>query len=424
MKTTSSIFSQLTDWFKKHMEGEMLLQWIIYIILFVVLIIFTTGHPPEIPKWRFYGTVIALALLLVLNILWQNWERNGPAEWEKPLHKWAFLLISGALLLAAVWMGDLFNAIFLLFMLCSQATILLGIWPAGLIFCLINMASWLVVFHFMGANNQGMISFAASLGIGILFILFLTILLDRYSKQTKRAETLLQELQAANARLEAARQKEKELAIAEERVRLARDIHDGLGHHLTVLSIQLQAADKLVSRNPQAAIQAIQQSRAEAQAALDEVRHSVGMMRQSPAENQPLPEVLSDLVKDFDQRTGLRATFEQTGAPVELSSFTRQTLFRTVQESLTNATKHGKGVQEISVKLEYLSEAVRLVVRDDGQAVDPVPNSQPGYGLVGLRERVEQLGGKIQSGPIKTGGFEIEVSIPLQEAVHDPGLAG
>jgi signal transduction histidine kinase len=321
-------------------------------------------------------------------------------------------------------MGDLFNAIFLLFMLCSQATILLGIWPAGLIFCLINMASWLVVFHFMGANNQEMISFAASLGIGILFILFLTILLDRYSKQTKRAETLLQELQAANARLEAARQKEKELAIAEERVRLARDIHDGLGHHLTVLSIQLQAADKLVSRNPQAAIEAIQRSRAEAQAALDEVRHSVGMMRQSPAENQPLPEVLSDLVKDFDQRTGLRATFERTGAPVELSSFTRQTLFRTVQESLTNATKHGKGVQEISVKLEYLSEAVRLVVRDDGQAVDPVPNSQPGYGLVGLRERVEQLGGKIQSGPIKTGGFEIEVSIPLQEAVHDPGFAG
>ena len=127
MKSTSSIFSKLTDWFKKRMEGELLLKWIIYIIVFVVLIIFTTSHPTEMPKWRFYGTVLALALLLVLNILWQSWELHSPAECEQPLRKWTFLLCSGALLLAAVWMGELYNAIFVLFMLCSQATILLGV---------------------------------------------------------------------------------------------------------------------------------------------------------------------------------------------------------------------------------------------------------------------------------------------------------
>jgi len=77
------------------------------------------------------------------------------------------------------------------------------------------------------------------------------------------------------------------LAIAEERMRLARDIHDGLGHHLTVLSIQLQAAEKLVERNPQAAAEALRVSRSEAQAALEEVRHSVGVMRQPPAKASP-----------------------------------------------------------------------------------------------------------------------------------------
>ncbi len=424
MKTTSSIFSRLAGWFKNRVEGEFLLQWIIYIILFVVLIIFITGHPPEMPQWRFYGTILALALLLVLNILWQTWARTKPAELYTPLHNWGFLLVSTGLLLAAVWMGGLYNAVVLLFMLCSQATILLGIWPEGLIFCLINMAGWLVVFRMMGADKQAMISFATSLGIGILFVSFLSILLDRYSRQTRRAEGLLLELQAANARLEVAHQNEKELAIAEERVRLARDIHDGLGHHLTVLSIQLQAADKLVTRNPQAATEAIQLSRAEAQAALEEVRHSVSMMRESPAETQPLPEVLSNLVKDFGQRTGLRTNFEQTGSPVELSPFARQTLFRTVQESLTNATRHGKGIQEIGVHLEYLPGMVRLVVKDDGQPPEAVPDRQPGYGLVGLRERVDQLGGSIHSGPCQTGGFEVEVSIPLQEVAHDPGSAG
>jgi signal transduction histidine kinase len=422
MKTNSLI--SLRNWFKESLEGEKLLQWIIYIILFVVLVIFTTSYPPDLPRWRFYGTVMALALLLVLNILWQNWERTSPAHWEKPLPKWAFLLVSSALLLAAIWMGELYNAIFLLFMLCSQATIMLGVWPAGLTFSLINMVGWLVVFRLMGADTESMISFAASLGIGILFVTFLTILLDRYSRQTKRAEGLLLELQAANTRLESARQKEKELAIAEERVRMARDIHDGLGHHLTVLSIQLQAADKLVTRNPQAAIEAIQQSRVEARAALEEVRHSVGMMRQSPSETQPLPEVISNLVKDFDQRTGMRAAFEFTGIPVELSSSARQTLFRTVQESLTNAYKHGKDVREIQVQLGYLPDAVRLFVRDDGKTAETNLIRQPGYGLVGLRERVDQLGGSIHSGPGLTGGFEVEVNIPLQEVSHDPGLAG
>ncbi len=424
MNKISSIRSQVTDWFKQSLEGDKLLQWIIYIILFIVLIIFTISHPPEMLPWRFYGTVLALALLLVLNILWQNWQQTIPAECSKPFEKWIFLLVSGILLLAAVWMGELFNAIFLLFMLCSQATILLGVWPSGLIFSLINMAGWLVVFRLMGADNASLVSFAASIGIGILFVSFLAILLDRYARQTQRAENLLLELQAANLHLETARQKEKELAIAEERVRLARDIHDGLGHHLTVLSIQLQAADKLVTRNPQAAVEAIQQSRIEAQAALDEVRHSVSMMRQSPADTQPLPEVLSNLVKDFDQRTGMRSTFELNGSPSELSSFTRQTLFRTVQESLTNAYKHGKGVREIHVLLEYLPGSVRLVVQDDGQAATAVPDRQPGYGLVGLQERVDQLGGHIQSGPGLTGGFEVEVSIPLQEGIHDPGSAG
>jgi signal transduction histidine kinase len=423
-KTTSKSYSRLMDWFKKRMEGEKLLQWIIYIILFVVLILFTTSHSTEMPKWRFYGTILGLALLLVLNILWQNWEQNNPQALEHPLRKWTFMLISSALLLAAIWMGELYDAIFLIFMLCSQATILLGVWPAGMIFSLLNMAGMLGVFHLLGGDKASMISLAASLGIGILFVSFLTILLDQYSKQTRRAEGLLLELQTANAHLEAARQKEKELAIAEERVRLARDIHDGLGHHLTVLSIQLQAAAKLVTRNPQAANEAIQLSRVEVQAALDEVRHSVSMMRQSPADTQPLQDVLSNLVKEFGLRTGLQTVFEQAGSPGDLSSFARQTLFRIVQESLTNVFKHGKDVREIRVHFEYLPEAVLLFIRDDGLPAEADPNWQPGFGLVGLQERVDQLGGMIKSGPVKTGGFEVEVNIPLQGVAHDPGSAG
>jgi signal transduction histidine kinase len=234
---------------------------------------------------------------------------------------------------------------------------------------------------------------------------------------------LLKDLQAANTALKAAHQKEKELAIAEERMRLARDIHDGLGHHLTVLSIQLQAAEKLLERNPQAAAEALRVSRGEAQAALEEVRHSVGVMRQSPVESQPLVEMIASLVHDFGEHTGLQSDFELGGTPIELSEFARQTLFRTVQESLTNIQKHARAVKHIRVELAYSPEAIHLVVKDDGLPLKKSPSAQGGYGLKGLRERVDQLGGEFFCGPDSANGFQVDVSIPLQEVIRDQSPA-
>ena len=425
MKNTSKNPSRVAAWFRKHMEGEMLLQWSVYIILFITLLLFIISHNEDLPAWRFYGAIISLAMVLVLNILWIRWGNECPPDdRQHPSIDWAFLSITGVLILAAVLLGEMYNAIFLFFMVCSQAAVVLSVWPGGLLYSLVSLVIWMVAFGSLGVDAPSLISLGGSLGVGVLFVLFVATLLDRYSRQTRRAEELLKELQAANLRLEAARQKEKELAIAEERVRLARDIHDGLGHHLTVLSIQLQAADKLVEKDQQAAADAIRQSRTEAQAALEEVRRSVGMMRQSPLDGQPLEDVLSGLVRDFGQRTGLEAGFEQTGSPVELSPFAKQTIFRTVQESLTNTQKHGKDARHAWVTLAYLPEAVHLLVRNDGQSSAPESDQGPGYGLVGLQERVEQLGGTIHSGPAEGGGFEVEVHIPLQEGSHDPGSAG
>jgi signal transduction histidine kinase len=291
------------------------------------------------------------------------------------------------------------------------------------IFGLLNLGVTLAIIRNLGASNDVLLRAGSQIAVGIIFVLVFVLLVDRARLETQRAESLLKDLRTANLQLKAAHQKEKELAIAEERMRLARDIHDGLGHHLTVLSIQLQAADKMVKRDPQAAAKAIRLSRAEARAALEEVRQSVGMMRQSPADSQPLPELLATLVRDFSQHADLQASFEQSGAPIDLSSFARQTLFRAVQESLTNVQKHGRGVTQIEVLLKYARAAVRLVVRDDGQAPEPAPGGT-GFGLTGLRERVERLGGSLSSGRGRDGGFEVELRIPLQEATHDQGSTG
>src|SRR6185369_9551933 len=112
-----------------------------------------------------------------------------------------------------------------------------------------------------GAGNESLVQAGSQIMVGMIFVLVFVRLVDRAQQETRRAEGLLHDLRDANLQLQSANQKEKELAIAEERMRLARDIHDGLGHHLAVLSVQLQAAEKLVERNPQAAADAIRISR-------------------------------------------------------------------------------------------------------------------------------------------------------------------
>lgn len=418
MKPSIQSSSKLTDWFRKRTEGFQIVQWISYAMIFSVLLIFIL-IPSGNTGWRFYGTVLTLAVLLVINILWYQAHDQLAVHPRQNFLHWAFNLVTDVLVLSAIAISGNFGAVYLLLMQVAQFATTFGIWPVGAILGLINLAITLGILKSYGVTNGDLIQNGAEIAVGIIFVLVFVLLRERSAHETQRAEGLLNDLRAAHIELKAAQQKEKELAIAEERMRLARDIHDGLGHHLTVLSVQLQAAQKLVERNPQGAGEAIQLCRGEVQAALDEVRQSVGMMRQLPAEGLPLPELLKNLVHDFAERTGLHASFEQSGLPPELSTFAQQTLFRIVQEGLTNVQKHGTEIERILVKLECTPEAVRLVVRDDGLKVESPSSGPSGYGLQGLRERLEQLGGSLHSGPRESGGFELEVSIPLQEIGRD-----
>jgi signal transduction histidine kinase len=424
MKTRWPGLAKLADWFRVRTEGKRILQWITYVMIFSVLLVFILANSGEEASWRFYATVLALAALLVVNVVWDQSLGQPLSSRRERVYNTLFFVAADLLALGSMALTGRGEVIFLLFMQTAQFASVYGTWPAGTLFSVLHLAAILWILRLYGADNASLIQAGSQLSMGVIFVLVFVVLVDRYSEETHRAERLLKDLQAANIELKAAQQREKELAIAEERMRLARDIHDGLGHHLTVLSIQLQAADKLVERNPKAAAEAIHLSRAEAQAALEEVRRSVGMMRDRPAESQPLVEMLNELIRDFEQRTGLASRFECSGEPAELSPFAHQTLFRAVQESLTNVQKHGRQVRHIQVRLAYTPEAIRLTVTDDGRNQEAGPAGEAGYGLQGLRERVDQLGGEFCCGAGSSGGFEVDVRIPLQEVTGDPGPAG
>lgn len=400
-------------WLKNYSQGPRLLQLGFYWMILVVLALFIFNYPADLTQARFFGTVTALGLLLIINIFWNH----PPSEAHSRLgtaQDWLFLILSAGLILIAAWLSNQNEVIYLVTIVCAQASFRHG--PlAGLTFGVINLLLWLGYQLLSQANLTTIIATESALATGIISVVLLMTLLDRYMQQTRRAEALLKELQAANAKLAQAAEKEKELAIAEERVRLARDIHDGLGHHLTSLKIQLQVAGKLVERNPQAAAQAIQVCQAEAHRALEDVRNSVSLMRQPLSERQPLEVRLAALVGDFQRNTQIPASFDCYGEVLELSAFMDEPLYRTAQEGLTNVQKHARDASRVAVRLFYEPLAVRLSVEDDGNGSAQEGTSPgSGFGLMGLRERAEKLGGSVTGGPQPGGGYKLETSLSLE----------
>lgn len=200
-----------------------------------------------------------------------------------------------------------------------------------------------------------------------------------------------------------------ELSAAAERNRLARDIHDSLGHHLTAISIQLEKASAFRDREPAVAGQALAAARGSVQRALSEVRASVGTLRAEPV---PLRAALADLVEQAGDDQ-LQVTMTVEGEERDLDQPSVTALYRAAQEALTNARRHGQA-RRVSVALAFGEVTSRLVVTDDGRGFRPdQPDSTgTGFGLVGLRERVALVGGSVEVDSRPGAGTRVTVTVP------------
>jgi signal transduction histidine kinase len=222
-------------------------------------------------------------------------------------------------------------------------------------------------------------------------------LIRRLRESRDRAEGLVEELRESRAAHAA--------TVAEaERSRMARDLHDVLAHSLSALALQLESA-RLLARDRGAdpeLVEAIERAHRLTASGLGEAREAIGALR---GDALPGPDRLRSLVETF----GERASLTVTGEPAELASDARLALYRTAQEALTNVRKHSDA-QRVDLRLDYEPAGARLVIEDVGGPV-AAPNGGGGYGLTGMRERAELLGGELTAGP--TGhGFRVELWLP------------
>lgn len=243
----------------------------------------------------------------------------------------------------------------------------------------------------------------------ILFVVVFSRMVISAEEAKEEAEQLATQLEEANKQLAAYATQAEELAISNERNRIAREIHDNLGHYLTVVHVQIEAAKSVMDHDPVRAQDALSKALTLTEEGLQGVRQSISALREDPLATRPLPEAIQALV-DETKHTGIDTHFSIQGKYTQEEAKTELTLYRAVQEGLTNVRKHAQA-SKITVVLSYtLPESIQLTITDNGKGSVHPP--KPGFGLLGIQERVNLLDGTFQITTNSGEGFRLALDLP------------
>ncbi|POX45647.1 two-component sensor histidine kinase [Streptomyces sp. Ru72] len=230
-------------------------------------------------------------------------------------------------------------------------------------------------------------------------------------------------------RAERTREEEARRRVAEERLRIARDLHDVVAHHIALVNVQAGVAAHVMDKRPDQAKEALSHVREASRSALNELRATVGLLRQSGD-----PEAPTEPAPGLARLDELADTFRSAGLPVEVAGADDGTAlpaavdlaaYRVIQEALTNVRKHAGPTAKAEVSVVRVGPDVEITVLDDGPGEDGPPGDDDGHGghgLLGMRERVTAVGGSLTTGPRYGGGFRVHAILPVEN--HTTTAAG
>lgn len=373
-----------------------------------------------LPGWVGDG---ALALLVLAIDVWFNgsvWSSLDPA-WP-PWLRWAALAL-GTLPLAVRRRAPL--SVFAVLAATAVASTAIGLGDSELGLCI---AVFTIAVHCPRSHSLPALGVlvVAKVVVGLAherMLPWLPILVFSYlvawtlgdQRRTQRA--LTRQLRRHAEHLEREREHRIRLAAADERARIARDLHDVVAHSVSVMVLHTAAARRTLSRDPARAEQSFAQVERTGRQSLAELRQLLGVLRDDghTAQLTPQPRLiyLAELVDGF-REAGLPVRVEVVGDTRELPTVLDMCAYRIVQEALTNALKHA-GARAVDVHIRYLARTLRIEVVDDGQGCPGGhPHGAGGHGLVGMRERAALVNGTLHAGHRDSGGFEVVAVLPVE----------
>lgn len=246
---------------------------------------------------------------------------------------------------------------------------------------------------------------------GQVIVLIFTQMAMTELKARKRLQKLAEELSVANKHLSEYAGQVKELTVTQERNRFAREIHDGIGHYLTTINMQINAANALVKNDPVKAAEMLEKAKRLTSEALVDVRDSVYALREESIDLEDLPGRIESLV-DGARTPGWVISMNIKGQPYPLNPQAQLTTYRAAQETINNAKKYS-GASKIEVTLDYSNpDKFQFSTKDDGNGAAEIST---GYGIIGIRERVRLLKGEVNITNKPGEGFMVKIELPVNQ---------
>jgi NarL family two-component system sensor histidine kinase YdfH len=380
-----------------------LFLWIMTLVV-VGMLAMTVYNQPAI---RQPATLIPIAVLTLLHIL-LHWQLGRIVE--QPSRLLWYLLLQGMLALVISVFTKNIGMVFALFMaLIGESVGLFRLtrrgWLAG-VYYLVLMAVSLV--QLSDWNSSGLLLLGT-----IPMLLFVVVYVSLYMRQIEareHAQALASELETANRQLAEYAARVEDLTIANERQRMARELHDTLSQGLAGLILQLEAADAhLNNQHIDKARSIVANAMLQARTTLAEARRAIDDLRQAPP--QDLDAALRLETSRFTKATGIPCSYHSDPIP-SLPENLKEIVLRFVAEALTNITKHSQA-QQVSVQLELKAQKLLATIQDDGQGFDAASIPAGHYGLLGIQERVRLANGKFEIDSRIGAGTTLRIELPL-----------
>jgi signal transduction histidine kinase len=374
----------------------------LWLTAYATLASVAVGTLLNLPEGQSFWTIFAVFALIAVEMAFFQFAQNRNLTW---LYLLVITLTTASLYFFNIPPG-LYLVIF--FVISAQAMMSLeGLNGLGWIF-LLAVISTLSFVRLEGMQEALMLMLVY--GGGYLFFGIFGKALQDATYANERSQQLYDELQKTHAQLQQSVQQLEELAVTSERNRLAREMHDSIGHRLTVSAVQLEGAQRLIPQDPDKAAGIVGTVREQVREALAELRQTVTALRQPIEFDLPIGQALERLAASFETGTDLKVELTLADLPA-LYPQHRQVIYRTVQESLTNIQRHA-GATRAWVHLHAAQEILSLTISDNGKGL-PDSAPQQGYGLRGIQERAALLGGGSSFEARTGGGAQISVWLPI-----------
>ncbi len=269
----------------------------------------------------------------------------------------------------------------------------------------------------LGWTGIGVATLETISGVSLVTTMIITVTPLLVGREIREQRRRVDDMRERVERAERDREEKAYRAVADERTRIARELHDVVAHQMTVMTLQAEGARRIADGSDPRVVQALETISDAGHSALTEMRRMVGLLRapEEASQTEPLPRLaeVEQLVEKV-RAAGVPVDLEVEGDVRRLTDGTELSAYRIVQESLTNSVRHGGPDVTATVAIEYKEDHLNLLILDNGRGASAESSDEVGHGIVGMRERITVLGGEFSAGPRTGGGYQVHAIIPIE----------